>query len=66
MKTAANTAAGGLTGREISELSSVEAIDLLCAKKLTAVQYATTLLERATTYQCINSFAFLDSEKVSR
>ena len=49
----------------VHQLSSTEAVELLCSRKLTAVQYATALLERATkTFVCINAFAFLDAEKV--
>jgi hypothetical protein len=60
----ASTGASKLTTEQIADLTSTEAIDLLCARKLTAVEYATALLERAKKFECINSFAFLRPEQV--
>lgn len=53
-----------LQAREIAELTATKAIDMLCSRKITAVQYAEALLDRAKAYACVNGFAFMDSEKV--
>lgn len=60
-------AAGGssLDARAIAELTASEAVNLLCSRKISAVQYAEALLTRAEKYSCVNGFAFMDVEKVN-
>ena len=50
---------------ELSDLSAAEAVDLLCSRKITAVEYAKALLARAEEIDCLNSYAELDSHKVN-
>ena len=47
------------------ELGVGAAVQKLCAREVTAVQYAEALLARARNYTCINAYASLDEEKVS-
>lgn len=46
-------------------MSAAEAVDLLCSRKITAVEYAKALLARAEEIDCLNSYAELDSHKVN-
>ena len=48
----------------MAEATASEAIEMLCSRRISAVQYAEALLDRAKTYACVNGFAFLDSQKV--
>jgi mandelamide amidase len=48
----------------IAEMTAAQAVELLCSRKMTAVQYAQAMLQRAEQYACINAFAVLDAEKV--
>ena len=52
------------SSEELVEFSAEAAVDLLCSRQVTAVQYAQALLERANNYSCINAFASLPAEKV--
>ena len=52
------------SSEELVELSAEAAVELLCSRQVTAVQYAQALLERAHNYSCINAFASLPAEKV--
>lgn len=45
-------------------MTAAEAVAQLCARKMTAVQYAEAVLEVAETYSCLNAFSFLKKEKV--
>lgn len=54
-----------LNARDVAEATAIKAIDLLCSRKITAVQYAEALLERIEKLSCVNGFAFVDSKKVN-
>jgi Asp-tRNA(Asn)/Glu-tRNA(Gln) amidotransferase A subunit family amidase len=56
--------AGSTQGSGAAELSALQATELLCNKRITAVEYATELLQRATDFQCINAFAHINPEQV--
>jgi len=43
----------------------VEAVELLCTRSITAVQYATALLDRADEIYCLNTYATLHRVRVS-
>ena len=45
-------------------MTAAEAVAQLCARKMTAVQYAEAVLEVAETYSCLNAFSFLEKDKV--
>ena len=45
-------------------MTAAEAVAQLCARKMTALQYAEAVLEVAETYSCLNAFSFLDKDKV--
>jgi hypothetical protein len=49
---------------QITELTALEAVDLLCSRRVTAVQYATALLNRAAEVDCLNTYASLDRARV--
>ena len=55
---------GAAAAKPLTELTAVEAVDLLCRKKITAVQYASALLDRSGELQCLNTFATLDTTQV--
>ncbi|KAK9859869.1 hypothetical protein WJX84_001886, partial [Apatococcus fuscideae] len=55
----------GISGKPaLHDLTAKEAKELLCSKRLTAVEYNTALLERVNGVACLNTFASLDTEKV--
>lgn len=56
--------AGSQTSWQIASLPATEAVEQLCSRKLTALQYAEAVIEIAETYTCLNIFSFLDKEKV--
>jgi hypothetical protein len=43
----------------------VEAVELLCTRKIAAVQYAAALLDRADDIECLNTYATVDRARVS-
>ncbi len=45
-------------------MTAAEAVAQLCARKMTALQYAEAVIEVAETYSCLNAFSFLDKDKV--
>lgn len=47
------------------ELGAKEAVDLLCSRQITAVQYASALLDQAENIKCLNTYAELDRDKVT-
>ncbi|KAK9812686.1 hypothetical protein WJX72_002003 [[Myrmecia] bisecta] len=55
-----------LTGVETNlvALTANDAINMLCARSVTAVQYATAILKQAKIYTCINAFAALEPARV--
>ena len=57
--------AASYTTDELTELTAVEAVELLCTKNISAVQYATALLTRAEEIDCLNTYATLDQTRVS-
>ena len=57
--------AASYTTDQLTELTAVEAVELLCTKKISAVQYASALLTRAEEIDCLNTYASLDQARVS-
>ena len=47
------------------ELGVVEAVEELCSRRVTAVQYAEALLQRAAKHSCINAYAHVDDDQAS-
>lgn len=47
-------------------MTAAEAVAQLCARKMTALQYAEAVIEVAETYSCLNAFSFLDKDKVEQ
>lgn len=44
-------------------MTAAEAVAQLCARKMTALQYAEAVVEVAETYSCLNAFSFLEKDK---
>ena len=57
--------AGSQTSWQIASMTAAEAVAQLCARKMTALQYAEAVLEVAETYSCLNAFSFLEKDKVN-
>lgn len=56
---------GSAASSQLEELAVSDAINELCSRRVTAVQYAEALLQRIEKHSCINAFAHLDAKKVS-
>ncbi|KAK9834649.1 hypothetical protein WJX74_006634 [Apatococcus lobatus] len=48
----------------LAELGTAEAVERLCARNITSVQYATALLQRGHLWECLNAFSEVDVERV--
>ncbi|EIE21247.1 amidase signature enzyme [Coccomyxa subellipsoidea C-169] len=48
----------------LTDLSAAQAVEMLCARDITAVQYASALLAKAQEWECINAWAEIDPAKV--
>jgi hypothetical protein len=48
----------------LTDLSATQAVDMLCNRDITAVQYASALLAKAQEYECINAWAEINPAKV--
>ncbi|CAK0787711.1 hypothetical protein CVIRNUC_010933 [Coccomyxa viridis] len=48
----------------LEQLDASEAIEQLCARRITAFQYAEALLKRIQKHSCINAFAHLEPDQV--
>ena len=62
---ASQCSTSGLTFEDITELTAVEAVTLLCNQTITAVEYAQALLQRAGELECLNSYAALNATQVT-
>ncbi|CAL8466175.1 g5711 [Coccomyxa elongata] len=50
----------------LTDLSASQAVDMLCARDVTAVQYASALLAKAQEWECINAWSDINPARVLR
>ena len=49
---------------DLAALSASKAVELLCTRSITAVDYATALLRTAHAWECINAWSTIDAQRV--
>jgi hypothetical protein len=55
---------GTSAATDLADLTAAEAVEGLCARNFTAVEYNKALLDRIKAVECLNSFAAIDPGKV--
>ena len=50
----------------LTDLTTVEAVRMLCDRDIIAEEYATALLQKAHEWECINTWADIDPKQVSQ
>ena len=58
--------AGFAYAQDLASLSVTDAVALLCARNITAVEYATAIIEKSEQHECLNGYAHFDPDKVSQ
>ena len=48
----------------LTDLSAVQAVEMLCSRDISAVQYASALLAKAREWACINAWSEIDPARV--
>ena len=48
----------------LTDLSAVQAVEMLCNRDITAVQYASASLAKAREWECINAWSEIDPARV--
>lgn len=48
----------------LTDLSAAQAVQMLCARDVTAVQYASALLAKAQQWECVNAWSEVDAARV--
>jgi len=54
----------GAVNMSLTDLSAAQAVEMLCARDITAMQYASASLAKAHEWECINAWSEIDPAKV--